>query len=197
MKRILLIIALALFVAAPGFTRDQPGFQNYEIKRGVGARDSDASREVKLVRHGNQAQDGASLVSGDLVVWSVNSDDGVTVTTTTTSGDGSIAGIIATTIQTADSVQNSAAEGLGRRNWGWMVVSGPMVVDVTAGGTSGHAAGDLLITSTDATTATTFSDPGVYGTNGTAIRGQQQAGGFFLDAAVAADTSAEVYLQLN
>ena len=199
MKKILLVLALALSVAAPAFAIDQPGFPNYIIKNSVGAKQGDAVREVKLVRYGNQAQDGASLVSGDLVIWDTNSDDGVTITTTTTSADGRIAGIISSTIPTADSVQNSAQEGAGRRNWGWMVVSGPMVVDLTAAGSNGAAVGDAFITSTDSTVATRFETVPPVHLNGAynerLTRNPQ--GGFFLDTPAVGDTSVEVFVHIE
>ena len=200
MKKILIVLALALSVAAPAFAIDSPGFQDCTIKKGTGTRYGDANREVKLVRFGEQAQNGASLVSGDLVVWDTLSDDGVTVTGVSTSADGSIAGIVCTTIPTADSVQNSAQEGAGRRNWGYIVVSGPMNVDVNAGAND-FAVGDFFITSSDDTIATTI----VNRTGGIVLVDVQEGslrevaakGGFFMDTYVAGDTTAEVYVQLN
>lgn len=199
MKKILLVLALAICVAAPAFAIDQPGFQNYVIKNGTGARQGDAVREVKLVRFSSQAQNDASLVSGDLVVWDTNSDDGVSIRTTTTSADGAIAGVVCTTIATADSVQNSAHEGAGRRNWGWIVVSGPMVVDLTAAGSNGAAVGDAFITSTDATVATRFETTPTAYLNGayTERVTRTNRGGFFLDTPAVGDTSVEVFVQLN
>ena len=200
MKKILLVLALASAFVAPAFAIDQPGFQDYTIKKGVGARYGDANREVKIVRNGEQAQNGASLVSGDLVIWDSLSDDGVTVSASSTSADGRIAGIIATTIPTADSVQNSAQEGAGRRNWGYMVVSGPMVVDIN-NGANGATAGDPFITSGDDTVATTIINRA--GGGGTAfvkepgLREVAASGGFFLDTFTEGDTSIEVYVQLN
>ena len=199
MKKILLVLALALSVAAPAFAIDQPGFQNYVIKRGVGSSQGDAVREVKLVRFSQQAQNASGLVSGDLVVWDTNSDDGVSIRTTTTSADASIAGIVATAISTADSVQNSAQEGAGRRNWGWIVVSGPMVVEINDGDNDA-AVGDFFITSTDATVACTIENrvagQATHVENG-GLRELSAMGGFFLDTPTAGDTSAEVYVRLE
>lgn len=199
MKKILLILGLAFVVASPAFAIDQPGFEDYLIKKGLGTKQGTGNREVKLVRNGNQTEAGAGLVSGDLVIWDTLSDDGVTVATTTTSADGRIAGIVCSTIPTADSVQNSAQDGAGRRNWGWIVVSGPMVVDLTAAGSNGAAVGDAFITSTDATVATRFeTTPPAY-LNGayTERLTRTNKGGFFLDTPAASDTSVEVYVQLN
>lgn len=205
MKKILLALSLALVVAAPAFAIDDPNFANYVIKRGTGARQSEAVREVRLVRYGVQGNAGLSqtrdLASRDLVVWDTVSDDGVSVRMTATSTDGAIAGIVASaTIQTADGVQNWVGEADGKRNWGWIVVSGKAVVNLAiGGGGNGPSVGDPFFTSRDTGTATyleAHSNDAVADMRHN-IRAGTTRGGFFFDAPTTGDASVEVYVQLN
>lgn len=155
----------------------------------------EAYREIMLVRFGEDGVNGASIASGDAVVWSTVSDDGVTVAFTTTSADQAFAGIACTAIQTADSVDATVySDDAGRRNWGYIVVYGKADANVTAGGQSGATVGTSFITSTDSgkitgmqTGTTTAIEP--------AIRQAAARGGFFFDTASAAATVVEVFVK--
>ena len=138
------------------------------------------------------------------------SDDGVTIALTNTTADGNIAGIAATTIQTADSAVADIHQDAGHRNWGWYVVHGPMTVRVRAGGTNVHTSGDGFITSRDGgrvaaletlalsydgVAAGTIATYRTYAT--TVVKAASNTGGFFMDNAVGADTEADVFVMLE
>lgn len=208
MKKLIAVFALALtsvIVASPSWAINEPGFANYVIKRSTGAKQSDAVREVRLVRYSVRGNTGQSqtrdLVSNDLVVWDTNSDDGVSIRMTSTSSDGAIAGVVAsTTIFTADAAQNFVGEANGARNWGWIVVSGLTTVRLSEGaGFNAAAVGDPFITSRDTGAATTFEVSSNDTTTNITdnIKNAGDRGGFFFDAPSAGDSSVEVFVQLN
>lgn len=121
----------------------------------VGASEDDPIRVFKLVRFSTSGANQAAVVSGDALVYDTNSADGVSVRYTTTSADGSFAGFAVTTIQSADPGSTVAADDIGHRNWGWVVVHGPALCNITAGGSNGAAAGNPIITSKDSGQSTT------------------------------------------
>ena len=205
MRKILLALSLALVVAAPAYAIDEPQLANYIIKRGTGGKQSEAVRKVRLVRYSVRNNAGLSatrdLASRDLVVWDTNSDDGVSVRMTSTSADGAIAGIVASaTILTADNAQNWVGDADGQRNWGWIIVSGKAVVNLSVGGGINAAAvGDPFVTSRDTGVATTFE---AHSNDAVAdmthnMKTATKRGGFFFDAPTAGDGSVEVFVQLN
>ena len=205
MKKILLALSLALVVAAPAFAIDDPQLANYVIKRGTGGKQSEAVREVRLVRYSVRNNAGLSatrdLASRDLVVWDTLSDDGVSVRMTSTSSDGAIAGVVASaTILTADNAQNWVGDADGQRNWGWIIVSGKAVVNLSQGaGSNGAVAGDPFITSRDTGVATYFE---AHSNDAVAdmrhnMRAASSTGGFFFDTPAVGDASVEVFVQLN
>lgn len=94
------------------------------------------------VRYAKEGDINPSLASGDVVVWDVTSADGFTISACETSNDTTFAGILVTSIQTADSTvfrRNS-------RNWGYMCVKGYCLAKMDAATT----AGELLVPSGDA-----------------------------------------------
>jgi len=64
------------------------------------------------------------LTADSVVIWDTNSDDGVTVTTTTTSKDSRVAGVVVAAIRTPDSTNRTVTEDIGKRNWGWLQTYG-------------------------------------------------------------------------
>jgi len=152
--------------------------------------DFDAHRTFRLVRYVPSAYSAtsATLATESLVTWSTVSDDGVTVTTTTTSYDSAIAGVIvqvALTPTTADA-GNTAKQDLGRRNWTWLQTYGKVECRVSAVGgvnvgaaigaseTAGEAA-EFLASTTDATA--------------------QGNGGFWYDTAAKGTDNVEAFLR--
>lgn len=186
---------------------DEPTFESV-TKLGPNQRQGVAVREIKLVRYTSRDANAITINSGDAVVYDTNSDDGVSIRRTTTSADGALAGILVTQILTADGNSTSALDDAGRRNWGWALVHGPVVANVTAGGTNVHSIGDPFYTSKNegsVTTLETFTysmDSGVtlatYNSNALHYSKKISAsGGFFMDAASASDTTAEVFVTLE
>ena len=145
-------------------------------------------RMVRVVRPDLLVNDLPALSADAIVIWDTNSDDGVTVTTTTTSYDSRVAGIMATSTQTPDVGQGgfTAIQSIGLRNWGWLQTYGKAEVNVqsdcgtatvkdglSCGSVSGEAC-DFLASDSDASA------------NGMA--------GFFYDTASGGADGAEVFL---
>lgn len=199
MKKLFALFALVMFSASVAYA-DEPSFETTMIKRQAGSRQAAPVRVIKLVRFVAQGPDVASVLSGDVVVYSTVSDDGVSIDRTTVSADGAVAGIACTTIRTSDSTGSaSAQDDAGRRNWGWIVVHGPMTAKVSAGGTNGHAAGDMWITSTDsgAITGVVNSTVTTGASTNEVVKIARGKGGFFFSAANASSTTAEVFVSLE
>jgi hypothetical protein len=176
---------------------DDPTYATWTDKSGKVTKQGNPVRVLKMVRLADNRDIGVSVVSGDALVYSLVSDDGVSVALTTTSADGALAGIAATAILTSDSLNtNSARDDAGRRNWGWIVVHGPADANVSAGGTNGNSAGDLFITSTDSGKITALQT----GAASTAVTvalldDVKGAGGFFMDAASGSATKTKVFVE--
>lgn len=194
-KLSLFFFALMLGLASSAFALDDPSMENVIKLHGTGASQGSSVRVIKLVR--NPAGVGAATrVSGDALVYDSVSDDGVTCTVTTTSGDGTFAGILATNFQTADQASLIARDDAGRRNWGWIVVHGLATANTTAGGANNAQIGEPMITSTDAGVVTTI--PNRATTNAVTTNGVEAissgVAGFFLDAD-AQGTSIDVFVE--
>lgn len=175
-----------------------------QIKRVIGARQDEPTRVYKLVRNPNRGANGVGEATGfasnDVVVYDVISDDGITVNYTTTSCDNTVAGIVAMTIPSGDNgtLPTSAADDIGRRNWGYIIVHGPAVAKVTTGGgTGGHSAGDPWFTSTDTGAAAGLQSMTNIGATNAVQKKLGARGGFFYDAAVTADSTAQVFVNLE
>lgn len=178
-------------------TPPEPTISNLIKLQATGSRQGDGLRKVKLVRNASQEAATVAMASGDAVVYSSLSDDGVTIAYTTTSKDATFAGILGTAISTSDAAAGTDANSdQGRRNWGWVIVHGPANAKVSSSGTNVHAAGDLFFTSRDAGAVTTFEAlRGAATASIDAVRAVGAAGGFFFDASVASNTSEEVFVR--
>lgn len=200
MKKLTLALLLTAFTLSGGvaFAIDTPTKDGI-IKRTDGTRQSVPVHVFKLVRFANRGANVASLASGDVVKYDTLSDDGVTIATTTTSGDGAIAGIVVTTIPTSDqTVQSDAFDDVGRRNWGYIQVHGPALAGITAGAASYVSVGDPFITSSDAAKIASLQTPTATANSINTIAYQSAAsGGFFLDQPAASDTTVEVFITLE
>lgn len=167
MKKLFIVALIALFVAGaigvgyavnpsgPGYAGDISGQQ--------GRYAGDAQRTFRLVRHGAGSTttwtSAAALTAGQIVIWDSTANpygaDGVTVTTTATTGDARVAGVIITAIPTRDasvsSIQGTltvttASEDVGQANWGWLQTYGLSAVKVTTSPSTAItvAAGDAV-----------------------------------------------------
>ena len=189
-----LIVSSSAYATTPN--PDQPGI----VKKLTGTTGWEPTRVYKLVRNASRDANTSGIVSRDVTVYSTISDDGVTVTLTLSSADTAVAGIAVTTIETSDATgtDNSAQADYGRRNWGWIQVHGPTFARVKAGGANGALAGDAWITSRDLGAITAFPTL-VSNANSITVAGKSAAarGGFFFDDVAAADTQAEVFVNLE
>ena len=198
-KQLFVLLALLGITFSSGVAHAIPDPQAPgEIKRIIGARQAVPNRVYKLVRFSTRT-DNAVVLSADAVVYDTNSDDGVTVRLTTTSGDGAFAGIAVTTIQSPETGSTSAQDDEGLRNWGYICVHGPIPAKIAAGGVedSAMAAGDPFITSTDSGAIGILQSiqPSI---DALSLRERKKAsntGGFFLDDPGSTDTVVEVFVK--
>lgn len=157
----------------------------------------DPHRIFRLVRYVPPTYAGAAttLAADSIVIWDLTSDDGVTITTTTTSADSAVAGIIALTVATPDAEGYDSYQATGHGNWTWLQTYGKAEVRISSdsavgagwsmgtGTTAGEAAPVLFGTSTASSTATDAA--------------QQGKAGFFYDAASAAADDVECFLNID
>jgi len=147
---------------------------------------SDPPKRFRVVRYlGTQDTDG--IAKDSIVVWDTTIDDGVTINTTTTSGDSTVAGILVQAILTQDVVDNTAIQDIGRDNWSWLQTYGLSQVDLSAAAVS---AGDAM-----GTTATAGAGGRYTATTGYGNSNQQGYAGFFFDAAAASATDVECFVK--
>jgi len=178
---LVILLTGGLAFAQPGYRQD-PGVGDI---LGQGKLQSDPHRIFRMVRYPQAT--GAALVAESIVVWDVTNDDGVTVTTTTTSGDSAVAGIIKTQALTQDTTGNTAVQDRGKDNWTWLQTYG--FAEVRVDGSHGVAeAGAAMGTCATAGEACTFRA----NTNETTQNGYA---GFFYDTSAAAADNVEVFLK--
>ena len=185
----LALVAVMALIATPSYAANGP-YDIGEIK-GTPRRQGEPVRTYKLIRFSTRGPNIASLASNDVVVYDTNSDDSVSVRTTTTSADAAIAGVVQMTIQSADSNATSAFDDAGKRNWGYILVHGPAKVSIGTG--SSFTVGQAWMTSADAGKAGNWAAPTAYDTK----MSNSPVGGFFYDTATASDTTAEVFVRLE
>lgn len=135
-------------------------------------------RQYQLVRWGENGPNptGGNLSAGDVVVWDCVSDDGVTIALVgATNSVDAVAGVVVSTrIQSVEVTGTTPGVDYGRRNWGYIQVSGfSNKVNVINGPT---IAGGALVASATArnATAATLAPSGSVGT--------QRVMGFAYDA---------------
>lgn len=183
MKKLFSLFAILALVSGVAYAYDADG--NPNTKREVdGAPAWVPYREYQLVRWAENSPGTSTwLTAGDVVVRDCISDDGVTIGLVATASTDAVAGVVVSVnIPTADSVGTTAQTDYGRRNWGYIQVSGHCAkVNVTGGG----AAGSTLVASTTARYATA--------PNGVPASGQK-ALGFAYDAS--SQGQAEAYINL-
>ena len=158
MKKILIVALVALFIAGAvgvGFavTASGPGKPGDIMGMDTGRYASDPHRTFRLVRYAPTGALLTTLTQDSLVIWdstAINGDDGVTITTTTTSGDTRVAGVLVTAINSGDVTAQVryASDDVGKKNWGWLQTYGLANVNVasTSGApTAGYALGTGII----------------------------------------------------
>jgi hypothetical protein len=161
-KIFLLFIAVLLLLGGLPLVYAAPASQNIRDFSGSGgASGITPPTEVVRVRYGASGNSIAGLSSGDVVVWDLNSADGITISRCTVTNAMSYAGVLVTDIATADS---SSVLG-SSRNWGYMAVKGYVLANID---TSAATAGELLMTNgADATIFGSFATSPSLGGAGT------------------------------
>lgn len=158
------IFALALLLVGGNVMAaydEGTAINNKEQSKGSAA---DPVRVYRLVRYPEVAPNVPSISAGEVLIWDMNSDDGVTVNRLAYPTNGatgmvaftgvgstdSVAGIAVAEILTAD-VAVSASSNIGARNWGYVQTYGPAATAMvqattTAGGAiaANDTAGDQL-----------------------------------------------------
>ena len=191
-KVFVLLVCAVLFVSGMAFaaiTGDDvsPGIGD---KLGQGKMPSDAHKIFRLVRYMPQqgANANAEIVSPDsIVIWDLTSDDGVTVTLTTVSGDSAVAGILVNGCLTPETVGKTAAEDIGKRHWNWMQTYGPSEVNMQIGGLNIPVGGAF------GCSAANGQATGFVGTAG--VTTAQGMAGFVLDDVTSTGLAKEVFLR--
>lgn len=192
-KRLIsLIIAIFLlggivFVLGPGY-REDPGVGDI---LGQGKYQSDPHKIFRMVRSTNTAQ----IDADSIVIWDLTADDGVTIATTTISGDSAVAGILVKDCDAQATAGNTAAEDRGGVNWTWLQTYGESQVNYAGGGNG--AAGDAMGTSTTAGEAIQMNF--YLAQTADTVRNARQMGiaGFFYDANTAGEDDVECFLILD
>jgi len=180
-----LLVAGVAMAALPG--RDvSPG--RGDIMGNKGRYDFDAHKTFRLVRYvpASGTINSATLVANSIVIWDSTSKDGVTVTTTTTSYDSLVAGIIVQQALTPQTLGNTAAVDAGGRNWTWLQTYG--LADVRVSATHPSVAGSAAGTSETAGEAGLF----VASTTDAALQGNA---GVWLEAGAKATDDVAVFLK--
>jgi len=127
MKKIFALALITLLIGGIAFAGPTGPDEAGDIL-GQGKYPGQAHRVFRLVHVNPQCNDSDGLVAGTVVVWDDLLDDGVTVETTTTSGDSRVAGVLASTVVSNDTDgvdNNTASDDAGlTANWGWMQTYG-------------------------------------------------------------------------
>lgn len=195
MKKIFSVIVIismlfcGVAIASPAY-RQSPGIGDI---LGQGKLPSDPHRVFRMVRYvplASGTAGSAKLSADSICVWDTVSDDGVTVTTTTTSYDSAVAGIIVLDILTPDegTLGNTAVNDMGKRNWGWLQTYGLSEVTVQADGVA--SVKSALGTGSECGKASLF----VGSTTSSTVQGNA---GFYYDAVTTTKTDAEVFVCLD
>lgn len=180
---ILLVCGVAV-AATPGY-RTSPGAGDV---LGGNAYQETPGKIFRMVRYIPATYSGAATLPADsMVIWDLTNDDGVTVTTSTTSSDSAVAGILVTASLTPDTDGNTAAQDVGKGNWTWLQTYGLSQVDNTL----------IVVTAGDAMgTSTTAGEANPHQGSVNNARAQGIAG-FFYDSAAAAAEDVECFLNID
>lgn len=148
MKKLLSLFAILSLVSGMAFAYDE-GTAPHRVDSVGGPADT-PFRVYRLVRYAQASKDAVGLSAGDVVVWDLVSDDGVTVNLSDavglTGSSDAVAGVVvgnnsaiySTSIPSGD-VGNTLSNDVGRRNWGYIQTEGLNTntnIEVTSGGTA-------------------------------------------------------------
>lgn len=151
---------------------------------GQGGYQSDPHRIYRLVHNPNTT----AISAESIVIWDLTADNGVSVNTTTLSGDSAVAGILAEILPAQVTDANTAAKDIGKANWALMQTYGFAEVFVgTAVGTAGDAMG----------TGTKVGEANVFVNSNSTLATQQGFAGFFYDTASQYEDDVQCFLRLD
>ena len=196
MKKVISLVLIALLMMS-GVALAQPAFRQSPGEGAImnnlqGGTWASPTKTFRMVRWApaQQGPNVPSLTADSIVIWDANSDDGVTVTTTTTSNDSAVAGLIPVRILTPDA-SRSLSSDVGQRNWGYLQTYGYALAD---------CADDTVIAAKGkfgtSDQAGLIGGPGALGGGGeTAAATNLGLAGFVFDAVTASKTEQEVFIQ--
>jgi len=167
MRKLFLVVLAALLICgvaqAAVNTIPTPGSSAVIYQTTTGSLITTVSTVIIPVRYASMRANDPSLASGDVVIWDTVSADSLTISGCITDNDSTYAGVLVTTIATAD----SAAKTGNERNWGYMAIKGYCLAKVD---TSESTTGAPLVANGD-TQTTSFSTVDLFGgTVGTVSR---------------------------
>lgn len=149
---------------------------------------SDPIRIYQIVRFPAWGNSKLSASAGDVVLWDLVSDDGVTINYShhlgVTASSDAVAGVVIGTIQTADSA-GTVTTDVGKRNWGYIQVYG--INERVKVDKSNIAAGEGLRASQHSGRASA--------TDGEATTHGGASLGFAYDASASTEASIEVFIK--
>ena len=194
MRKILLALITVLlmgvgqaFAVTPGYQQN-PGTGDI---MGQGKYQSDPHKTFRMVRYVPATYSGATTLAADsIVIWDLASDDGVTVTTSTTSSDSAVAGVIVAQALTPDTDGNTAAQDRGKGNWTWLQTYGSSQVNFAP------TTGAINVTGQAFGTSTTAGEAAAFLPSTTDAKRQGNAG-IAYDTAVAGDDDVQVFIRLE
>ena len=163
MKKTLLITLVVLLIAGQAFAQGvDAGFRRgpgVGFIPGQGKYPQDPDKTFRLVRYCcPEALSYNTLSASSIVIWSLLSDDGITVTTTTTSGETAVAGVIVMDVSPDVKLRDAVTvtRDVGNHNWTWLQTYGKAMVQWQGNGAA-SLAGEAFGTSTDPGMANTFT----------------------------------------
>ena len=205
MKKILFVVLAILLSASVAFAAPDPTHTRGTVEgpgavgeiRGNGNFPSECYRTFRLVRYANCNANDMHISPDNAVIWDTVSDDGVTVMLSTTSADSRVAGVAVSHILTADAAGNTAAQDIGRRNWGYIQTYGlcQVSLDECGGFLVGNA---IALGNLNPGKVTGYAGSGtiieIFGSTDVSadIQGVM---GFAMDTATTSSNNAEVFLK--
>jgi len=143
MKKVFSILLVALLIAGVAFASPgnqvSPGAGDIVAKHGAMSTPDRTFRLVRFMPPARALAYSPSLTKDSIVIWDTVSQDGVTVTTTTTSGDCRVAGIAVVTFLTPEVLGKTASDDMNGRSWGWIQTYGLCNMRIGATGTAANS----------------------------------------------------------
>lgn len=187
-KKLSFIVLAILFLAQGIAFATEPGYRTSPGRGEIVQMpyQSDPPKKFRVVRWVGAGAAESELAKDSIVIWDLTIDDGVTINTTTTSYDSSVAGILVTAALTQDTADNTAIQDIGRDNWAWLQTYGKSQADLCTLCTV-PIAGAAMGTSSTAGKANVFLPS-------TTLSYANGYAGFYFDSATAGATDVECFV---